>query len=116
MLEGTLPGQSIVIACVLTLHRVLVVADVIASSNPTSACLFGGHIRVHQGPHSMVIERIWLNQVNDIKSVIFTRFCVGDAKVVPLCIPSGIIVWLQNQIVFILINLNSSPEISTFKS
>ena len=64
----------------------------------------------------MVVQRVRLDQVNDVKFVILPSFGVRNTEVVPLSIPSCVVIRLQNKIIFILIDLNCSSKISTFKS
>ena len=56
----------------------------------------------------MVIEGIWLDQINNVESVVLTSFGVRDTEVVPLSVSSCVVIRLQDQIIFVLINLDSS--------
>lgn len=56
----------------------------------------------------MVVEGIWLDQINNVESVVLTSFGVRDTEVVPLSVSSCVVIRLQDQIIFVLINLDSS--------
>ena len=64
----------------------------------------------------MIVERIWLEQVNDIEPVCLTCHRVGHSEVVPLRVAPRVIVWLKNQVVFKLIDLNRPPKIARFET
>lgn len=64
----------------------------------------------------MIIKTVWLYQVDDVKSVKFSSLCVCYSEIVPLSIASCVVIWFQNQVVFVLIDLNSSSKIARFKS
>mmetsp|Transcript_16008 Transcript_16008/g.24820 ORF Transcript_16008/g.24820 Transcript_16008/m.24820 type:complete len:261 (-) Transcript_16008:469-1251(-) len=115
VLERALPGQRIVVASVLALHRVLVVADVGSRSDPSPARLLAGGFGVHERPHAVVVERVGLDKVDDIEAVVLACFGVGHAEVVPLSIPSGVVVRLQDEIVLVLVYLDGPPQVSTLK-
>lgn len=59
----------------------------------------------------MVIQGIRLHQVNDIESILLACSCVGDFEVVPLCVASCVVVWLEYQIIFVLVNLDGSAQV-----
>ena len=94
VLKGALPRECVVVSCVFTLHGVLVVANVRARSDPASPCFLSSCLRVHQGAHSVVIKGIWLNQVDDVESVVLSSLGIGNAEVVPLGVPPGVIIRL----------------------
>jgi|LauGreDrversion4_2_1035121.scaffolds.fasta_scaffold30016_5 hypothetical protein len=64
----------------------------------------------------MIIETIWFKKVDDVKPVCSARSCVLDPEVVPLGVPSGAIVWLQDKIILEFIDLNCSSQVAAFKS
>jgi len=116
MLKRTLPSQRIVVSCILSLHRVLVVTNVRACTNPSSTSFLGSRIWVHQRPHSMVIKRVRFDQINDIEPIVFASFCIRHTEVIPLSVTPGVVIRLQNEIILIFIHLNSPSKISRFKS
>ena len=63
----------------------------------------------------MVVKGVWFHEVDDIESVGFACFSVGDSEIVPLGVTASIIIGFQNQIVFIFVDLNCSSQISRFK-
>jgi hypothetical protein len=115
MLEAALPGQGVVVPRILSLHRVLVVADVTSCSDPPTPRLLGGGLGVHQWPHAMIIERVWLDEVDNIEPIILSSLRVGHAEVVPLSVASRVVIWLQDQVILILVDLNGSAQIATFE-
>lgn len=76
MLELTLPGKGVVVPLVLATHAVLVVADVVASADPASACFLCLCLGVDERPHAMIVERIRLNEVDDVEPVVLACFGV----------------------------------------
>jgi len=82
--------------CRLFLHRILVVADVHSRSNPSFAKLLGVDDRIHQRSHSMVIQRVRLEQVNNVESISTPSDRIRCSKVEPLSIPSCVVVWLED--------------------
>mmetsp|Transcript_5913 Transcript_5913/g.5318 ORF Transcript_5913/g.5318 Transcript_5913/m.5318 type:complete len:436 (+) Transcript_5913:557-1864(+) len=105
-------GEGVVVAGVLPFHRVLVVADVSARPVPPSPRLLGLMLRIRYRPHPMVVQGVRLHQVNDVEVVGLVGFSVRDPEVVPLGVPAGVVVWLQDQIVLKLIHLNGSAEVA----
>ena len=91
--------QRIVITTWFPLHIVLIITNVITIPIPTHSFLFSQFHGIHQWLHPLIIKRIWLHHVYYIKSIFLVILCVPHWKVVPLSIPIGEIVWLQNQIV-----------------
>ncbi len=116
ILHRALPSECVVVASILSLHRVLVVADVVARANPSAAGLLGGHVGVHQWPHAVVVERVWLDEVDDVESVLLACLRVGYTEVVPLSVAPRVVVWLQDEIVLVLVDLDGSAKIAAFKS
>lgn len=116
MFELALKSKSVVIPLILTVHAVLVITNVGASSDPTSACLFSLNIRIEQRPHSMIIQRVRLNQVNDVKPIVLSRLRILNSKVIPLSISPRVVIRLEDQVVLVFVNLNSSSQVATFKS
>lgn len=96
MLKLYAKSQSIIISCVFPFHRVLVVANVCTSSVPASSILLGFVFRVDDWPHPVIVEGVWLHEVDDVKSVGLTSSGVAHSEVIPLSITSCIIIWLEN--------------------
>lgn len=61
--------QGVVPARGFAAQRVLVVAHVLADSLPTLTGVLGFFIRVHQRFHSVVVETIRFEQVDDVEFV-----------------------------------------------
>jgi len=64
----------------------------------------------------MIIKTIWLHKINYVESIRFASFCISYSKVVPLSVTPSVVVWLKNQIILVLINLDGPSEITTFKT
>ena len=64
----------------------------------------------------MVIQTVGLHQVDDVKPVWFSGLRVRNTKVEPLCVTSCVIVWLENQVILVLVHLDCPSQITTFKS
>ena len=116
VLESHRPSQSVVIACVLAPHRVLIVTNVSSAPHPAFASSLGLGLRVDQRAHAMIVETVGLHQVDDIEAILLACPRVRDAEVVPLGVASRVIVRLQDQVVFILVHLDGSAQISRFKT
>ena len=116
VLKRALPCQSIVVSSVLPFHRVLIVAYIRPCPDPPSSSFLSSGVRVHQRPHTVIVERVGLDQVDDVESVVLTCFSVGYTEVIPLCVTSCVVIRLQDKIILVLIDLNCSSEISTLES
>jgi len=44
----------------------------------------------------MIIERIWLQKIDDVKPIYLSSLDVLDSKVVPLGVTSSIVIWLED--------------------
>lgn len=64
----------------------------------------------------MVIKRVRLHQVDDIEPVKFSGAHVCYSEVVPLGIATCVVVWLQDKVVFILVNLDGSPQVTRLEA
>ena len=62
---------------------VSVVADVVATSNPTDALCFCIGVGIQERLHPIVIQRVGLDQVNDIKLVSVCFSCVLNREIKP---------------------------------
>ena len=110
VLKSVRPRQSIIVTCVLPLHRVLIVANVSASSLPAFSLLCCS-LRVDKWTHSMIVQTVRFHQVDDVETIGF-----ADPEIEPLGVSTCVVVWLKDQIVFILIDLDRSSKIAAFKS
>lgn len=116
VLERAREGKRVVKARILTLHAVLIVADVGAGAYPTSSSLLGCHLGVHERPHAAVVQRVRLDQVDDIEAVRLASFSVADAEVVPLRVALGVVVGLENEIVLIFVDLDGAPQVTRLEA
>ena len=78
-----------------TFHRVLVVTDISTGPNPPFAVFLGINLRIHQRPHAMIIKRIRLEQVNNVKPVSTSSNCVLKSEVIPLGVSTSVVVRFQ---------------------
>ena len=108
--------QCEVVALSLLLHRVLVVADVLARPYPALSELARVHIAVHERPHPVVVQRVRLQQVNDVEAVRPPRHRVRHAEVVPLSEPARVVVRLQDQVVLELVDLDGPAQVARFET
>lgn len=115
MLEYNRPSQRIIVPCTFAFHSILIIAYVATASDPAAAGLARFRLAIDEGTHAMVIETVRLHQVNDVKTVQFASFCICEPEVVPLRITTSVVIRLQNQIVFILVDLDRSSKISAFE-
>lgn len=63
----------------------------------------------------MVVKTVGLHQVYDVKPVRLTCLCVADSEIVPLGIPPGVVVGLQDDIIFKFVHLDCSSKVSSFE-
>lgn len=57
----------------------------------------------------MIVEGIWLEKIDDVEPVSPPCYGVLESKVEPLIVDFSIVVWVQNQVVLKLVDLNGSP-------
>jgi len=108
--------KRVIVSQAFALHWVLVIADVTTCPDPAFTVLFGVDFAVHQRAHTMIVEWIRLKQVDNVKTVGSAGDRVGNSEVVPLCVSVGVVVRLQNQIIFKLVDLDCAAQVSRFKS
>ena len=115
MFKCVLPGEREVISLVLPLHAILVVANINAASSPPFT-LFGRCFGINQGPHPVIVQTVWFHQVYHIEAIRLASPSIGNSKVVPLSVPSCVIIRLKDQVILVLVNLNRSSQISALES
>ena len=105
-------SQGIVVASILSLHRVLVVADICTTSLPALPASLGFSLRVDDWPHPLIVETVRFHEVDDVESVGLPCFSVCYPEVIPLSVAPSVIVRLEDQVVFELVYLNCSSKIA----
>lgn len=105
-------GECIVVTLGLPFHRVLVVADIFTVPVPAFSKLFCLNLTIHQGLHPVIVKGVRLEQVNNVETVGTPWSRVLHAEIVPLGVPTSAIVWLQYQVIFELINLDSATKVA----
>ena len=76
MLELHSEGESIVVTSCLTFHTVLIVTNVVSSPDPTLSVSLCLNLTIHQRSHPVIIETIWLEQVDNVESISAPSTCV----------------------------------------
>ena len=71
---------------------VLIVAYVFAAADPASVVAICVYFRVKKWFHTVVVKRIWFQQVYDIKPVSFSSTSVVDSEIKPLHVVFGVAV------------------------
>lgn len=112
MLKLYAKGEGVVVSRILPLHRILIIANIRATSVPTSTASLGFSIGVCYWSHTVVIEGVWFHQIYNVETVGLSSASIRNAEVVPLRISSSVIVWFKYQIILKLINLDGSSKIS----
>ena len=84
--------QGKIVKSLVSLHVVLIVADVFAAADPASVVAICVYFRVEKWFHTVVIEGIWFQQVYDVKSVGFASTSVIDSEIKPLHVVFGVAV------------------------
>lgn len=64
----------------------------------------------------MVVERVWLQQVDYIESICATSTGIRDSEVVPLCESSSEVVRFEDEVIFEFVDLDSAAQISRLES
>lgn len=64
----------------------------------------------------MIVETVRLHKVDDVEAVLFASPSVCNLEVVPLSVPTSVVIRLQNQIILIFVNLDCTAQISRLKS
>ena len=106
------PCKCVVMKCALTLDGILIITHIFSVSLPPSAIHFGVNFRVKQRFHAVVIKTVGLEQIYDIKPVGFAGTGVLCSEVKPLSLPFCKVIRPQNEIIFVLKNLNGLPQVS----
>lgn len=107
--EGVRESEGVVVpleAKVVTLIVVHVIIDVFADTVPANAILLLDFLREGKDLHSVVVERIWFHQIQHVELHSHTLCGIANSKKVPLRVPVGVYVILQNQIVLCLGDLD----------
>jgi len=63
----------------------------------------------------VVVKTVRLHQVDNIEPVRLTCLCVADSEVVPLGVPPGVVVGLQDYVVFEFVHLDRSSQVAGFE-
>lgn len=119
ILKLHLESKSVVEASSLFLERILEVANVLSISVPsdTLAIITLCHLLgVDQRFHALVVRTLRFHQIHKIELVSCEFLSVLDSEVEPLCVCSGVMIVLEDQVVFILPYLDSPPQVSRLKS
>ncbi len=111
MLKHDLESQRVVRSAALLLKVVLVITYVVSISMPLVVFR-----RIEKRLHPLIVRAVRLNQVNDVELIDNVLPSVPNVEVEPLGIVRCPIVILKDQIVFMVTDLNSSTQVSRFKS
>ena len=90
----------------LALYRIRVIANVFTVSGPSFVISDSVDLRIHDRSHTVIVQTVRLHQIRDAESVVFAGTCVGCSEVEPLRISFRKIIWLQNQVVIIFVDLD----------
>jgi len=71
-------GKCVVVPSLLFLYSVLIVTNVLPSSIPPLMRLFSLNLRIHQRLHSIIIQRVRLHHIDDIKPIQLPWFCIRN--------------------------------------
>ena len=120
MLECMCEGQRVIAAIearIFTFKRILIVVNIFSNSMPAKilASLSWAN-RIAQDPHSVIVQRVWLRQVENIEFDSQTFEGVSYSKEVPLSMSIRVDVVLQNEIILIVANFHCCKQISSLKS
>jgi hypothetical protein len=80
---------------------------------PPTIPLLSALLAVQKRLHSMIVERVWLDQVDNVELVGGVAPCVGHSKKEPLAQLLGCsIVKLQFEVIFKVLNLRCSVQVA----
>ena len=99
VLEFHCEWETAVKAAVFAFEVGSVVTDVVPVAVPTDVFCRGVFLRVKQGFHSHIVQTVRLEQVNDVKPVLYILARVSNRKEVPLRMPVGIKIRREYQII-----------------
>jgi len=117
--ELDLEGKSVVEASTLLLECIWEVTNVGSVTIPTissSIILLSFLFRVKEWFHTLVIRTFGLDQIDNIELVSSEFLDVLHSKVEPLGVCSSIVIVLQDQVIFILSNFNSSSQVTRLET
>jgi hypothetical protein len=63
----------------------------------------------------MVVKTVRLDQVDDVEPVKSAGSRILNSEVVPLRVSPCVVVWLQNQVILVFVDLNCPPEVAALK-
>ena len=99
-----------------SLQRVLVVADIVATSLPLMSAILPILLeRVDEGFHADGVRAVILLQVVDIELDCVALANVADGEEVPLAVGQRVVIKVEEQVVLALANTLNLPQIATFK-
>lgn len=113
--ELNLECQSVIEATALLLQGVLEIAYVLSitiPTNPLAITLLCSFLRVEQWLHALVVGTLWFNQIDEIELVSCSSAGISDSEIIPLSISSSVVIILQDQIILIVSNFNSSSQVA----
>jgi hypothetical protein len=119
MHELNLEGKSVVETSTLLFKSIWEVANVCSVTVPTissSFVLLSFFLGVKQWFHSLVIRTFWLDKIDNIELISCEFLDILHSEVEPLSVCGGIVIILQDQVIFILSNFNSSSQITGFET
>lgn len=64
----------------------------------------------------MVVQTVRLHEINYVKTVWLASFRIADSEIVPLSIAPRVVVWLKDEVILKLINLNCSSQVTSFNA
>jgi hypothetical protein len=115
--EGNLKRESIIKAATLLFHAVLVIAYIVAVPLPSQATfIIRFNFWIYEGFHTLVVTAFWFNEVYNVELIWNVFACVLHLEEKPLSVVICAIVILQDEIILELPDLNSSSQITRFKS
>jgi hypothetical protein len=88
--------EGVVVSRRLALHRVLIIADISAGSDPAFAICFSFNFTVHERSHPMVIKGVWFEQIDYIEAICAPSTSIRQSKVIPLSESSGIVIRFED--------------------
>ena len=119
VLELHLESESIVKTTSFLLKRILEVANILTIPVPANALSIVAvrhFLGVEERFHALVVGALRLDQIHKVELISCEFLDILHSEIEPLSVCCGIMIILQDQVIFILSNFNSSSQITRFET
>ena len=64
----------------------------------------------------MVVKGVRLDEIDDVKPVKFASPCISKPEIIPLGVSTRVVIWFQDQVIFVIVDLDCSAQVAAFES